>query len=91
MATLTRPKNWPSLPPPLKPETRPDPRTSQRPRDESVPVHQESRERRQPYYHMLDWARGVDRDRGWDLTEGRDHTRGTDRSKGRDRTGTFRS
>lgn len=90
MATITRPKNWPSLPPPLKPEIRPDPRSALRPHAEPPPVHKDTRERRQPYYHMLDWARGVDRDRGWALTEGRDHTKGTDRSRGRDRTGTFR-
>lgn len=91
MAAGLRPKNWPALATPKKPETKPDPRTFIRDLAEPGPVRQDSRERRQSFYHTLDWARGIDRDRGWDLTEGRDRTKGIDRTRGRDRTGTFRS
>ena len=92
MATGLRPKNWPSLPPATKPATKADSRLFMRDQPVSTrPVPPDSRERRQPYYHTLDWARGIDRDRGWDMTEGRDRTKGVDRTRGRDRTGTFRS
>jgi len=91
MGIILRPKNWPSLQAPPKPETKPDSRTQQKDRSDTAPARQGSRERRQPFYHTLDSTRGIDHARGWDLTEGRDHTKGTDRSKGRDRTGSFRS
>jgi hypothetical protein len=91
MAVFIRPKNWPSLLPPPKPETKSDTRTSQRDRSVVVPVRPDNRDRRQPFSPTRDWARGIEPGRGWNLTEGRDHTRGTDRSTGRDRTGSFRS